>query len=146
MECAVVVESGVGRVAGTAEGGVVSRPALLGRLGTSVRATVVSGPPGSGKTVLLRSWVGEAGLAERVAWVAAGGGERDPQRFWLAVVGALRRTVPGSALVRAVTASPGLDGWAVTERLLADLAPLADRVWLAVYDVHELGPEALRQR
>jgi hypothetical protein len=32
------------------------------------------------------------------------------------------------------------------ERLLADLAPLADRVLLAVDDVHELGPEALRQR
>jgi LuxR family transcriptional regulator, maltose regulon positive regulatory protein len=33
----------------------------------------------------------------------------------------------------------------ITERLLTDLAPLADRVWLVVYDVHELGPEALRQ-
>lgn len=41
--------------------------------------------------------------------------------------------------------APGLDGWALVERLLADLAPLADRVWLLVDDVHELGPEALRQ-
>jgi LuxR family maltose regulon positive regulatory protein len=31
--------------------------------------TVVSAPPGSGKTVLLRSWIGAAGLAGRAAWV-----------------------------------------------------------------------------
>ena len=107
--------------------------------------TVVSAPPGSGKTVLLRSWIGRAGLAGCVAWVAVGRGERDPQRFWLSVLDALRGTVPGSALVQALTAAPDLDGWAVVERLLKDLMPLAGRVWLVVDDVHELGPEALRQ-
>ena len=29
----------------------------------------------------------------------------------------------------------------ITERLLADLAPLDDRLWLVVDDVHELGAE-----
>ena len=75
----------------------------------------------------------------------AGRGERDPQRFWLSVLGALRQTAPGSVLVRALTAAPDLDGWAIVERLLTDLAPLDDRVWLVIDDVHELGPEALRQ-
>jgi LuxR family maltose regulon positive regulatory protein len=135
-----------GRVAGPGAGGVVSRPGLFERLGASARVTVVSAPPGSGKTVLLRSWIGQAGLAGRAAWVPAGRGERDPQRFWLSVLGALRQTVPGSALVRAVTAAPDLDGWAITERLLKDLAPLAERVWLVIDDVHELASaEALRQ-
>jgi LuxR family transcriptional regulator, maltose regulon positive regulatory protein len=106
---------------------------------------VVSAPPGSGKTVLLRSWIGQAGLADRVAWVPAGRGERDPQQFWLSVLGALRQTGPGSVLVQPLTAAPDLDGWAIAERLLKDLAPLADRVWLVVDDVHELGPDALRQ-
>ena len=50
------------------------RPGLFERLGTSARVTVVSAPPGSGKTVLLRSWIGEAGLAERAAWVPVGTG------------------------------------------------------------------------
>ena len=100
--------------------------------------TVVSAPAGSGKTVLLRSWIGEAGLAGRAAWVAAGREERDPQRFWLSVLGALRRTGPGSELVRAVSAAPDLDGWALVERLLEDLAPLEDRLWLVIDDVHEL--------
>jgi LuxR family transcriptional regulator, maltose regulon positive regulatory protein len=123
----------------------VSRPRLFERLAAPARVTVVSAPPGSGKTVLLRSWVSAAGLAERAAWVPAGRGEGDPQRFWLAVLAALRRTAPGSVLVRPLTAAPDLDGWAITERLLADLTPLADRVWLVIDDVHELGPDALRQ-
>jgi LuxR family maltose regulon positive regulatory protein len=135
-----------GRVARPGAGGVVSRPGLFERLGTSARVTVVSAPAGSGKTVLLRSWIGAAGLKECAGWVPAGRDERDPQRFWLSVVGALRQTVPGSALVQALTAAPDLDGWAITERLLKDLAPLGDPIWLVIDDVDELGSdEALRQ-
>src|SRR6185437_9333716 len=33
-----------------------------------------------------------------------------------------------------------LDGWAIVERLLTDLAPLADRLWLVIDDAHLLGP------
>src|SRR5215831_2952816 len=133
-------------VAGPGAAGVVSRTGLWERLGAAARVTVVSAPAGSGKTVLLRSWLGQAGLAERTAWVAVGRDERDPQRFWLAVLGALRQTVPGSGLVRELTAAPDLDGWAIAERLLTDLAPLEDRLWLVIDDVHELGPaEAQRQ-
>jgi LuxR family maltose regulon positive regulatory protein len=108
--------------------------------------TVVSAPPGSGKTVLLRSWIGEAGLAERAAWVPVGRDERDPQRWWLSVLDALRQTAPGSVLVRPLTAAPDLDGWAIVERLLNDLAPLADRLWLVIDDLHELGSAEARQQ
>jgi LuxR family transcriptional regulator, maltose regulon positive regulatory protein len=96
--------------------------------------------------MLLRSWVSEAGLAECAAWVPVSGEERDPGRFWQSVVDALRQTAPGSGLVRELTAAPELDGWAVTERLLKDLAPLDDPIWLLIDDVHELGSDqALRQ-
>jgi LuxR family transcriptional regulator, maltose regulon positive regulatory protein len=108
--------------------------------------TVVSAPAGSGKTVLLRTWISEAGLAGRAAWVPVGRDEHDPQRWWLSVLDALRQTVPGAALVRALTAGPALDGWTMIERLLKDLAPLADRLWLVIDDLHELGSaEARRQ-
>ena len=108
--------------------------------------TVVSAPPGSGKTVLLRSWIAETSLAERAGWVAVGRDEQDPQQFWLSVLGALRRTTPGSALVRELTGAPDLDGWAIVERLLKDLAPLRDRLWLVIDDLHELrSREARRQ-
>jgi LuxR family transcriptional regulator, maltose regulon positive regulatory protein len=126
--------------------GVVSRAGLFERLGTAGRVAEVSAPAGSGKTLLLCSWIAGAGLAERTAWVAVQGEERDPQRFWLSVFGALRDTAAGSKLVRPLTAAPDLDGWAAVERLLTDLGGLADRVWLVIDDVQELrSAEALRQ-
>jgi LuxR family transcriptional regulator, maltose regulon positive regulatory protein len=131
--------------AGRVTGAVVSRPVLVGRVGGPARVTVVSAPAGSGKTMLLRSWLGQEGPHGRAAWVPAGRGERDPLRFWVSVADALRQTAAGAGLVRGVTGAPDLDGWGLVERLLADLAPVDDRLWLVIDDVHELGPEALRQ-
>ncbi|MGH3178705.1 MAG: hypothetical protein ACRDPF_33120 [Streptosporangiaceae bacterium] len=65
--------------------------------------------------------------------------ERDPQRLWLSVLGALRQTAPGAQLVRELTAAADLDGWAMVERLLKDLAPLDERLWLVIDDVQELA-------
>src|SRR5499427_3785910 len=145
MGSAAGADAVAGGAAGPGAGGVVARPRLVGRLAAQARVSVVSAPPGSGKTVLLRSWISQPGVAGSAAWVPAGRGERDPQQFWLSVLAAVRATAAGSALVRELTAAPDLDGWVITERLLADLAPLDDRVWLVVDDVHELGGEALAQ-
>jgi LuxR family transcriptional regulator, maltose regulon positive regulatory protein len=127
-------------------GGIVSRRALFERLGRAGRVTQVSAPPGSGKTFLLRSWVDAAALTERAAWVSVQDEKRDPQRFWVSVLDALRQTAAGSSLVRPLTAAPDLDGWAVVERLLADLESLEERTWLLIDDAHQLrSAEALRQ-
>jgi LuxR family maltose regulon positive regulatory protein len=53
------------------QAGIVARTELFARLGGAARVTVVSAPPGSGKAVLLRSWIDDAGLTERAGW---GGG------------------------------------------------------------------------
>ncbi len=118
----------------------MSRCALFGRLAEAERVVQISAPAGSGKTVLMRSWIAEAGLARHAAWVPVDGEERDPRTFWISVAGALRGTAAGSALVRPLAAAPDLDGWAVVERLLTDLAPLEDRLWLVIDDAHLLGP------
>jgi LuxR family transcriptional regulator, maltose regulon positive regulatory protein len=127
-------------------GGVVVRRELFERLNRAGRVTEVSGPAGSGKSVLLRSWIDEAGLAEHAAQVSVQDEDPDPQRFWTSVADALRGTTTGSALIRPLTATPDLDGWAAVERLLADLGSLRDRIWLVIDDVHALGSaETLRQ-
>lgn len=96
--------------------------------------------------MLLRSWISDNGLAKHAAQVSVQSEERDPQQFWIAVTDALRATAPGAALVRPLTAAPKMDGWAVVERLLADLSGLRERIWLVIDDLHELAsPEALGQ-
>jgi LuxR family maltose regulon positive regulatory protein len=129
-----------------ARASVVSRPVVWERVARAARVTVVAAPAGSGKTVLLRSWISETGLAGNAAWVAVGRDERDPQRFWLSVLSALRQTSAGSVLVRRLTAAPDLDGWAITERLLTDLAPLGERLWLVIDDLHELHSDQARRQ
>ena len=60
-------------------GGVVVRRELLERLNRDARVTEVSGPAGSGKSVLLRSWIDEAALAGQAAQVSVQDADRDPQ-------------------------------------------------------------------
>jgi LuxR family transcriptional regulator, maltose regulon positive regulatory protein len=74
---------------------IVPRPGLFELLETPARVTLVSAPAGSGKTSLLRSWIAEAGVADRVAWVSVRRGESDSQPFWLSVLDSLRRTRAG---------------------------------------------------
>ena len=100
---------------------------------------------GSGKTVLLRWCDQRPRLENNVAWVSAQGQERDPQQFWISIAHALRDTIAGSKLVRPVSAAPDLDGWAITEWLLTDLASLEEQIWLVIDDLHELGSAEMRQ-
>ncbi len=125
---------------------IVARPGLWQRLQRSARVTVVSAPAGGGKTVLLTSWIDQANLADSTAFVQVARDERDPQRFWLSVLTALRATSAGSRQIRELTPSPDLDDWAIVERLLADLAGLEDWLWLVIDDVHELRSEEARKQ
>jgi hypothetical protein len=71
---AYVVGSAVGSGGAARPGaeGIVSRPRLVGQLGASARVTMVSAPPGSGKTVPLRSWISQAGAATVQGLLRAG--------------------------------------------------------------------------
>jgi hypothetical protein len=57
---------------GAVAGAVVSRPALLERLSGPAQVTVVAAPAGSGKTVLLRSWLSRQELGGRAALMPVG--------------------------------------------------------------------------
>ena len=104
---------------------------------------LVCAPAGGGKTMLLQSWV-EAEQLDRVAWVSIERGERDGQRFWLAVVEEVARAVGGDRPVKHVSPAPGLPSRVVVERLLADLQALEHPLLVVIDDLHELqAPEGL---
>jgi LuxR family maltose regulon positive regulatory protein len=126
--------------------GVVARRSLFDLLTAAQRVTIVSAPAGSGKTVLLRSWIAEAGMEERTGWVSVGRGERDPQAFWLAVLDSLRGTQAGSELVRELTAAPGLEAPTIVQRLAEDLSSLEAPLWLVIDDLHELEADDAIER
>jgi LuxR family transcriptional regulator, maltose regulon positive regulatory protein len=138
--CQAVARSGtaVAYVAPEGRRRVVARPGLLELLAGANRVTQLSAPAGSGKTFLLRSWIAEANLSNRAAWVTVGRQEHDAQAFWLSVLDALRSTDAGSMLVRELTATPDFDGRSIAERLLEDLQSLETRLWLVIDDLHEL--------
>src|SRR5580692_5044076 len=83
-----------------ANAGEVARPVLFDLLERANRITLVSAPAGSGKTVLLRSWIEHRDLKAHAAWVSVERNECDVQKFWTDVVHALRGTETGSKLLR----------------------------------------------
>ena len=118
--------------------GLVQRGALFERLSTpggTGGVVLVCAPAGSGKTVLLRSWVATTQFQDRVGWVSVERGERDAQRFWRAVIDALAGAVE---TVPRVDPAPTFQGDAVVEQLLSDLDSLEAPAVLVVDDLHEL--------
>ena len=82
--------------------GLLDREDLLQTLDRAVtkRVTVISAPPGSGKTSLLRAWSDRASKDRRVAFLSVPRDEQDAQQFWLAVLDAPSGvdTFPSSSL------------------------------------------------
>ncbi|MDB5064893.1 MAG: LuxR family transcriptional regulator, partial [Chloroflexi bacterium] len=128
----------VGTPAGRGAHRLVARTALFQLLsaGGSGGVTLVSAPPGSGKTALLRSWIEDARLSDRVAWVSVERDESDAQRFWLSVVTELCGAAGGEAGVERLIPTPDFGGEAVVRRLLSDLDALDEPVVLVIDDLH----------
>ena len=76
----------------------MQRPRLLERLdrSTAARLTLVSAPPGFGKSTLIASWLATAAGSgdRRVAWVSLEHADDDPALFWTYVVTALGKAAP----------------------------------------------------
>src|SRR5271166_6045079 len=117
--------------------GLVRRAALFERLSAAEPGAVilVCAPAGSGKTMLLSSWLEAAGLQDQVPWVSVGRGERDAQRFWLGVIDALAGVIP---TVRRIDPAPAFLGEAAIDQLLDEVSEAAEPVILVIDDLHEL--------
>src|ERR1700684_528710 len=86
---------------------MVARPRLDQRIaeGAGGPLTVVTGPPGAGKTTALASWAAAASMTPmRVAWVTLDDYDNQPGCVWSYVMKALRQA--GVPLEEAVPALP----------------------------------------
>jgi LuxR family maltose regulon positive regulatory protein len=96
--------------------------------------------------VLLRSWIDEAGLRARTAWVLVERHERDAQRFWLSVVERLRSAAGRDGLVQKLAPTPEFDGEGLVRRLISELEGLDEPLVFVIDDLHELvSPDAQAQ-
>lgn len=116
--------------------GWVARPRLVERLsgGVQVALTLVSAPPGFGKTAMLADWLAMPTAQERaVAWLSLDHRDNDPAVFWTYLIAALKTAVPGigaDALSILQSTHPPADP--VFSSLLNDLNALSHDVVLVV--------------
>jgi LuxR family transcriptional regulator, maltose regulon positive regulatory protein len=124
--------------------GLVERPRLNSLLARGSPVTLVCAPAGSGKTMLLTSWLRT--LDQPAAWVGVEREETDAARFWGTVLDALRESgaiAAGDPLGTLAPAPGGLDEFLA--RLREGLERLATPAVLVIDDVHELRSDvALR--
>jgi LuxR family maltose regulon positive regulatory protein len=125
--------------------GLVARPRLFALLdrGASLPVTLLCAPAGSGKTMLLSSWLRSAERPGAVVWVGVERDESDATRFWGMVVDALRRSgaiTPDDPL--ATLAPAALGGQEeFLRRLIEGVGRLTRTVLLVLDDVHQLRSE-----
>ena len=110
--------------------------------GTRCPLTVVTGPPGAGKTMALALWA--AAESGPVAWVSLDDYDNQPGVFWAYVAAALRRS--GAAIPRALSAAARgrAADHAFLPRLASVLAAQNPPVTLVIDDLHLLTEPAVR--
>jgi LuxR family maltose regulon positive regulatory protein len=101
------------------------------RAGASRSLTVLTAPPGFGKTTLLAAWSADL---DRVAWLSLDDDDNDPARFFVHVVAALRTVERG--LAACAPTAHGAPGGSALALLLNDLAAVQQELALVLDDYH----------
>jgi LuxR family maltose regulon positive regulatory protein len=115
--------------------------------GVSLPLTLVYGPAGSGKTMLVAQWQASEPKQRPVAWLSLDAGDNDPARFWTYVIEALRSAVPGFGdAALAMLRAPGValvDG--ALPKLINELVDLTGRSVLVLDDYHAIDDRQIHQ-
>ncbi len=130
-------------IAPSVPGWMVPRPRLQERIdeGTAGPLTVVTGPPGAGKTMAVASWA--AAGPGPVAWITLDHYDSNPKVFWATVVAALRNA---GVTLRRVSAAPARTAAAdhvFLLRLASELAAQDPPVALVLDDLHLVAAPGL---
>jgi LuxR family maltose regulon positive regulatory protein len=109
--------------------------------------TLVYGPAGSGKTMLVAQWAASVRDERRIAWLWLEVDDNDPARFWMYVIEALRSVVPGIGEASlAMLRAPGVN--LVEEAfpaLINELAAVAEQFVLVLDDYHVIEDERIHE-
>jgi LuxR family transcriptional regulator, maltose regulon positive regulatory protein len=115
----------------------VLRPRLLSQLSRGVQrapVTLITGLPGSGKTVLAASWRQARGDGKPVAWLSLDAYDDDPATFWAYAVGALAAADVALADLPVPVPGEQLPSWFIP-RLARQLAARSRSAVLILNDV-----------
>src|SRR6516164_2359812 len=119
-------------------GWVVPRKRIEKRIADGARGplTVVTGPPGAGKTIAVASWAASAGGQGPVAWVSLDEYDNRQKVFWTYVLAGLRRA--GVPVPRAVcsAARAGATDLGFIFRLASAIVAQRSPVLLVLDDLH----------
>jgi LuxR family maltose regulon positive regulatory protein len=127
-----------------ARANLVARPRLIDRLGEGLRPgrrlTLVSAPPGFGKTALIREWV--AATERRVAWLSIDEGDNDAARF-LRYVGAALSQAHERIGQTSSASSPPASPHELLTALINELAEANAELLLVLDDYHLISEFAV---
>jgi LuxR family maltose regulon positive regulatory protein len=123
--------------------GLVARPRLGERLsrGVESKLTLISAPPGFGKTTLLAEWLASAPTAERsVAWLSLDEADNQPVSFWTYLITALKTVAPevGATALSLLQGPQPPPIETILATLLNDLSAVPNEVVLVLDDYHEV--------
>jgi LuxR family maltose regulon positive regulatory protein len=104
---------------------------------TERQVTVITAPPGAGKTVACAGWAAARARSRRIAWLSLDDGDRDPARFWACVTAAL--AAGGTALGSPLVPSSREARDDLPSDLVNTVRKLSGSVVLVIDDVHMLA-------
>ena len=115
------------------------RDRLSERLGraTQAKLTLISAPPGFGKTTLLAAWLASVSDDLVPVWVSLDPADNESRTFWVSLATALSRAVPtASGTIAIVEGSQSLHIETVVTTLANELGSVGSAVVLVLDDFH----------
>ncbi|MBV9310301.1 MAG: AAA family ATPase [Solirubrobacterales bacterium] len=128
---------------------LVVRESLIAGLseGLSRPVTLVYGPAGSGKTMLVAQWGTSVTEQRPIAWLSLEADDNDPARFWMYVIEALRSVVPGIGEASvAMLRAPGVNlAEEALPALINELDDVSEQFVLVLDDYHAIEDERIHE-